>query len=1352
MALESFSSLGENAQRLLCLYAYQFSGSFTSVSDVHKFLSEAFQDYDEKSALEQLLEKGYLQDRGYSWYQNSKTYQIPQNMFLPALFYTLEQRRDLVVVFLGMSLPKLTHLNVIRHAIAELVDSGYKDCPSAFNITRMDMHYLLSLDIDAKTKVLFSKLSKEVFLWVFDKYIQRVCEEDMVVDTTILYDVIDNNFNLLIHNRRNMCSLVDIYRYFLDGTLPKNAVSEKDAAGITLAAIHSTVNGKYREAVKFFALAFKVQNPVSEIKNMFINYLMNYFLILAYAHDGTEESINKLRTFSNKKEVESHYSLRPSKIVADLILQVNTTDTRKSIVENLRSSSHGSFPKGYCALYYLFAKYTGCDHDTVTECPVGIPNLAILRHELSDFLPLTEEQRKEDNERYGTIPALTSIPCLSEWELALVRLKRTLNGDVESARPGANGVRMMYLLQHENDDYLEVREQSRLKSGEWGKGKQITPALYKSGTLDFMNEADKRIFAKSLNRPHGGIHIKDVIVEMVPESRLYVGQYSFLPVTVTEDKPYIVIDKDCDGFHINSNVKLSQLDDNVIVRRNSKTDFSFTKLSGEQYALYKTLLSQGIFPLEAEEQIKAILPLLGAKMEIHSELIEGGSTLKMVEGSPVACLQITPHKGEYYHICIGAKPLSRGRKIFALGEGEDTYIDELDGVRVRVHRDIDGETRNLVLIRQLLESIYRNKQNFDPDYIKYLLDPCEDVDIMEPEYVLPLMEFVQDNPEVMYAEWPKQGKLNLRRMATTGSGFSASIQLSTRGQWFEVEGDIQIDENTVLSMSQLLDLVNKSKSNYIRLDNGDFIALGDALRRQLSAINSISARDKGNIRISPFSAALLDDSVLNGVIRFDIDEYVRKYRKRILESSEYSPAVPKTLNAELRPYQLEGYQWIARLNSWGAGALLADDMGLGKTVQSIAFFLLKANEGPILVVAPASVAPNWLGELAKFAPSLNCTFLNNELSRKEVIEKAGAGDVVVVTYGLLLSVSEDIVKKQWTVACLDEAHIIKNRGAKTSGVAMKLNAENRIMLTGTPIQNHLGELWSLFQFVNPGLLGGYSDFSNRFVIPIERDKDGERQEMLERVVHPFMLRRTKNAVLKELPEKTEIYQKIQMSNEEMAVYEVIRKRAEKMLIELGDDAMDINVLAEITRLRQASCCAHLVEPNWQGDSTKVNALLELLSDVIEGENRALVFSQFTSFLSVVRDALDKEGIEYLYIDGSTPVNQRTVLVNKFQNGECPVFVISLKAGGLGLNLTGANYVFHLDPWWNPAIEQQATDRAYRIGQRQAVTVYHLVSQNTIEEKIIRMHETKRALAENILDGTELSHKLTGKELLAMVAR
>ena len=485
-------------------------------------------------------------------------------------------------------------------------------------------------------------------------------------------------------------------------------------------------------------------------------------------------------------------------------------------------------------------------------------------------------------------------------------------------------------------------------------------------------------------------------------------------------------------------------------------------------------------------------------------------------------------------------------------------------------------------------------------------------------------------------------------------------------------------------------------------------------------------------------------------MKLNVDPELKEIRQRIIDSSEYKPDIPDTLKATLREYQKEGFQWIARLNSWGAGALLADDMGLGKTVQTIAYLLFKAKEGPALVVAPASVAPNWKTEFEKFAPSLNVEILNFSQNRSLCIADAKAGDVIITTYGLLLSVKDEITSKQWTTAVLDEAHVIKNRGAKTSGVAMQLKTKYRIMLTGTPVQNHLGELWNLFQFVNPGLLGSYDDFSRRFILPIETAGDKARQKDLDRLVHPFMLRRTKEKVLAELPEKTEIYQTVDLSDEEMAVYEIIREKAEQMLESEGSEKVSINTLAEITRLRQAACSAALVEKQWKGKTSKVEARLEALEPIVESGDSVLVFSQFTSFLSIVKKALDKAKVPYLYIDGSVSVKERQKLVEQFQKGECPVFVISLKAGGLGLNLTHANYVFHLDPWWNPAIEQQATDRAYRIGQHNAVTVYHFLSAGTIEEKIKRLHDRKRDLADNVLDGTDMSGKITGRQLLEMI--
>ncbi len=343
----------------------------------------------------------------------------------------------------------------------------------------------------------------------------------------------------------------------------------------------------------------------------------------------------------------------------------------------------------------------------------------------------------------------------------------------------------------------------------------------------------------------------------------------------------------------------------------------------------------------------------------------------------------------------------------------------------------------------------------------------------------------------------------------------------------------------------------------------------------------------------------------------------------------------------------------------------------------------------------------------------------------------------------------ELTEKEWNIVCLDEAHTIKNRETKTSACAMKLKSSNRLILTGTPIQNHLGELWNLFQFINPGLLGSYEQFQQKFILPIEQEHDKQRQLQLNRIVHPFMLRRTKQEVVEELPDKQEIILPVELSDDEMRIYEVIRRKAQSM-VEEGGAGINVTTLAEITRLRQAACSASLVEKKWKGESSKINLLIELVGELKAGGNRALIFSQFTSFLALVRQALDKAGEEYLYLDGSITMKQREQLVQEFQQGDCPFFLISLKAGGLGLNLTGANYIIHLDPWWNPAIEQQATDRAYRIGQEQKVTAYHLVSTHTIEEKIMRLHDTKRNLADALLEGTDMSHKLTAKDLMEML--
>jgi SNF2 family DNA or RNA helicase len=314
---------------------------------------------------------------------------------------------------------------------------------------------------------------------------------------------------------------------------------------------------------------------------------------------------------------------------------------------------------------------------------------------------------------------------------------------------------------------------------------------------------------------------------------------------------------------------------------------------------------------------------------------------------------------------------------------------------------------------------------------------------------------------------------------------------------------------------------------------------------------------------------------------------------------------------------------------------------------------------------------------------------------------------------------------------------------------MQLKASFRIVLTGTPVQNHLGEVWNLFNFTNPGLLGSLQHFTDTFI----KSDDEKTRKYLKKLITPFILRRTKSAVLDELPPKTEIVKKIQLSNEEMAFYEALRRQAIENLT--GKDntppgAKQIQVLAEITKLRQASCNPLLIDKDIRIPSSKLAAFLEIANELKENKHRALVFSQFVSHLSIVRKALDEQGVTYQYLDGSSPMAEREKSVRKFQSGEGDFFLISLKAGGLGLNLTAADYVIHLDPWWNPAIEDQASDRAHRIGQTRPVTIYRLVAENTIEEKIIQLHNTKRDLAESLLEGSDRSARLSLNELIALI--
>lgn len=445
--------------------------------------------------------------------------------------------------------------------------------------------------------------------------------------------------------------------------------------------------------------------------------------------------------------------------------------------------------------------------------------------------------------------------------------------------------------------------------------------------------------------------------------------------------------------------------------------------------------------------------------------------------------------------------------------------------------------------------------------------------------------------------------------------------------------------------------------------------------------------------------------------------------------------VPKTLKAELRPYQQDGVNWLQFLRKYHLAGILADDMGLGKTIQTLAHILVeKARRrliNPCLVVAPTSLMTNWQNEAARFAPSLKVVMLHGP-DRHSKFEDIGESDLVLTTYPLLWRDQEALLQQEFHTLILDEAQNIKNPNAKSTQVVHKINATHRLCLTGTPMENHLGELWSLFNFLLPGFLGDRKGFTQLFRSPIERQGDGDRQAALAKRVASFMLRRTKDEVVKELPKKTEMVRTFQLETKQADLYETIRLSMQDKVIKAvrkkGLSQSKIIILDALLKMRQVCCDPRLVKLKAAKSvkrSGKLEVLMELLPNLVAEGRRILLFSQFTSMLRLIEEEVKKHDIPYVKLTGQT--TNRSKPIKCFQAGEVPLFLISLKAGGAGLNLTAADTVIHYDPWWNPAVEQQATDRAHRIGQDKPVFVYKLIGENTVEEKIQGMQAKKKAL-------------------------
>ena len=963
------------------------------------------------------------------------------------------------------------------------------------------------------------------------------------------------------------------------------------------------------------------------------------------------------------------------------------------------------------------------------------------------------------------------------------RLKALLSitGDAEPLEEkSADNCRVVWLIGYQ-DGLITVsaREQRFGSETGWSKGRPIAfSRLYSGRNLDFMTDFDRRI-CNTLKREQNNqkiayrFELQQTLPAMVGHPLLFLEESPDISVEFVKAEPELLVEKLADQLH----VKLLKdfHEEGISVSRETPTRFKIIEVTKKHRDIARIISRNGLtVPATHSKQVMAAVGNLSSFMTVHSAIAVDTAAMNRLNGktdlmqevaaSQQIYIQLIP-LGEGFKLAMLVKPFGPKGPCLKPGKGAENVIAEVGGQRLQTRRDLEREEEKARCIEEACPTLAKLEET-GREWLLQETGICLDV-------LLELREVM----DKVVIEWPEGERIAVRQIASLDK-LSLQVRRMKGGgglAWFAMSGALSIDESLVIDMKKLVELARRNPGRFLPLGNGEFLALTEEFRRRLddfSYIADLPARQDTtdrSLRIHPLAAMTLEN-IIQGMGSLEADEAWAEQLQLIREAQLLDPKVPSTLQADLRDYQVEGYKWLSRLAHWGGGACLADDMGLGKTLQALAVILEKTCKGPALVVAPTSVCMNWLQEANRFAPTLKMHLLGNR-NRRKLVNSLRKFDVLVTSYTLLQQEAKLLAGIDWQVIVLDEAQAIKNMETKRSRAAMSLNGRFKLLTTGTPIENNLGELWNLFNFIIPGLLGSLESFNKRFAVPIERDGDQLAKRKLRKLIRPFILRRVKAQVLEELPPRTEITLQVEMNDDELAFYEAVRRQALENLaaehrlsagpgkrktaseIAAGKNngkMYTVKILAEIMKLRRACCNPKLVLPETDIESSKLLLFEKVVAELLENRHKALVFSQFVGHLQIIRALLDEKKIEYRYLDGATPVKQREKEVVAFQAGRGDLFLISLKAGGLGLNLTAADYVIHMDPWWNPAVEDQASDRAHRIGQIHPVTIYRLITKHTIEEKIVRLHQKKRDLANSLLAETELSSRISVEELLNLI--
>ncbi len=948
----------------------------------------------------------------------------------------------------------------------------------------------------------------------------------------------------------------------------------------------------------------------------------------------------------------------------------------------------------------------------------------------------------------GTQSLTTLVTALEPWEFSLRELEQlALNAKPAKSKKNATANtqtrRLVWQIHPVYGGGVDVTplEQTMGKNGQWTGGRRVALKRLReqASTLPHLISQDAKASAtiQKLNQGWGSGTTYETdqrtVYQLVGHPCVFdehgerydvVERPPVLQLTDIDGRIKLSIEPAFQGNHYDSELDVDNLRVNV------------THFTAAHRRIAMTVPARGlVIPAKAKERVQSMLDALSTDISIQGDSDTASAAVQ--EGSSEPLLAMEPF-GHSLRVRIRVEPLPDSNAFFDAATGGALVYVQTPAGTVAVQRNLQEE-RNKIETLVLQSTIMAQHYDGRPYFV---IDNTVDA--------LELLEEVQDSG--IRCVWPSDIPFRIKAKADVGG---VNLTIKSAKEWFTASGTLPVNDenNDPLTLAHLLRLMQaQPQSRFIELGKGEFLSLSRTLKQQLDTLQAFSKADKGDAtttQIHPLALLTLDPLLDSATIKSD--KPWKERRQQIKQALEKTAEVPSTLQADLRTYQHEGFAWLDRLGKIGAGACLADDMGLGKTVQSLALFLSRAEGGPGLVVAPTSVVGNWLAEAQRFAPSLNVlSYADSEHKRHDILSDLQAFDIVVISYGLLVNDIEHLKNVHWHTVVLDEAQAIKNAATRRAKSVKQLPADFRVLTTGTPVQNNLMDLHSLFSFLNPQLLGSEASFRKRYVLPITRDNDEHARDQLKHLVSPFLLRRHKRDVLKELPARTELSLNVTLSKEEAAVYEQIRKEALDSLQASQDKLgkgtkggkqenagqQKIIILAYLTKLRRLCCNPSLITPEWKGPMSKLDVFANTVDELIASGHKALVFSQFVDHLKIVEKHLQSKKVSYQYLDGSTSAKQRTARVNAFQSGEGDVFLISLTAGGTGLNLTAADYVIHLDPWWNPAVEDQASDRAHRIGQQRPVTIIRMVTTGTIEEQIQELHSSKRELADSVLAGAD----------------